>query len=108
MEPKGFDLLLSAFAKAVATNPEWSLVIAGGGPLLSELRDRTSGLGIADRVVFPGVVKGLDGMLWSADIFALSSRYEGHPNVLVEAMAAGVPVVALIAPVPCATSSGTG
>jgi GalNAc-alpha-(1->4)-GalNAc-alpha-(1->3)-diNAcBac-PP-undecaprenol alpha-1,4-N-acetyl-D-galactosaminyltransferase len=91
---KGFDLLIKAFAQVCDTHPEWTLTILGEGELRSELEDLCSQLKLEDRVFLPGVVKNIDAQLRKADIFALSSRFEGFPVTLCEAMACGVPVVA--------------
>ncbi|HEV7586965.1 MAG TPA: glycosyltransferase, partial [Longimicrobium sp.] len=89
---KGFDLLPRAFAAAQL--PGARLVVAGGGAGLGELRGLADALGIGARVHWlghrddgPEVVAGLD-------VFVLPSRSEGMANVMLEAMAAGVPVIA--------------
>lgn len=90
---KGFDILLRAFAKAWRSRPGWSLVILGEGPLRRELAELTSELGMEDAVKMPGLVKNPHDYLRQADIFALSSRFEGFPVSLLEAMALGAAVV---------------
>jgi GalNAc-alpha-(1->4)-GalNAc-alpha-(1->3)-diNAcBac-PP-undecaprenol alpha-1,4-N-acetyl-D-galactosaminyltransferase len=90
---KGFDVLIRAFAAVAADYPQWSLEILGEGPdrpLLEGLRDK---LGLHDRIRLPGF-RDLCGPLASAGVFVLPSRFEGFPNVLVEAMAHGNAVVA--------------
>jgi glycosyltransferase involved in cell wall biosynthesis len=94
---KGFDILLRAFAIAARQAPDWCLVIAGDGPQRDALRALAASLGLAERVQFRGVVDAA-GLMRSSDAFVLASRYEGFPNALVEAMAAGVPVVATDCP----------
>ncbi|VAX23741.1 hypothetical protein MNBD_NITROSPINAE02-1784 [hydrothermal vent metagenome] len=90
---KGFDILLKAFASAIDKNREWSLVILGDGPLRRALEQMAVKLGIEPNVSMPGTVKNPFAYLRQADIFVLSSRYEGFPMALCEAMACGAPVV---------------
>src|SRR5262245_48394279 len=85
---KGPDLLIDAFAKFVRENPHWSLQIAGDGPMDSELKSRVRRLGIRDHVLFLGCVSDPTDLLTRASVFVLSSRFEGTPNSLLEAMAA--------------------
>ncbi|MGK6321609.1 glycosyltransferase [Sphingomonas sp. DT-51] len=91
---KGFDLLIDAFARLAPTHPEWKLVIWGEGPGRPTLHARIDSLGLGARVTLPGNSAVPGGWLDQAGVFALSSRYEGMPNVLGEAMAAGIPAAA--------------
>jgi glycosyltransferase involved in cell wall biosynthesis len=91
---KGFDLLLRAFARCAQRHPEWSLVIAGDGPSRRQLEVQAADAGLAERVHFPGLVRDVDTLLARSDLFVLSSRFEGFPNVLVEAMSVGLAPVA--------------
>ena len=95
---KGFDLLLRAFAATAANLPQLRLVIAGEGPDSQNLRDLAVQLGVGARVSFPGQVRGLTALMKAAVAFILPSRYEGFPNVLLEALAVGVPCVAVDCP----------
>ncbi len=91
---KGFDLLIKAFAQVCDTHPEWTLTILGEGDMRAELEELCVKLQLEERVYMPGVVKNIDAHLRKADIFALSSRFEGFPVTLCEAMACGVPSIA--------------
>ncbi|MBD9623968.1 glycosyltransferase family 4 protein [Ensifer sp. ENS06] len=92
-EQKGFDLLLEAFAKVASDHPEWKLVIWGEGEARKALEAQRNALGLADRVEMPGVTAKPGLWVETADLFVLSSRYEGWGIALLEAMAAGLPVV---------------
>jgi glycosyltransferase involved in cell wall biosynthesis len=91
---KNLDLLLDAFRTFSLDHPRGTLLIAGDGPERSSLPARAEELRIAGKVRFLGVVRHPWEVLAAADLFALSSRYEGMPNVILEAMAASLPVVA--------------
>lgn len=91
---KGFDVLLDAAALALRADPHAGLVVFGDGDLRPHLEAQISRLHLADRVRLPGFIADLDILLPAADIVALPSHSEGLPNVLLEAAAAGVPVVA--------------
>lgn len=94
---KDHKTLLRAFAELLQRRPA-RLVIFGEGPLLGELRAETEAIGIASRVLFAGYVNDPAAIYASVDLFALTSLTEGFGNVLIEAMAAGVPVVSTDAP----------
>lgn len=89
---KGFDLLLRAFA--AADLPDARVVIAGGGDYLSELQVLATELGVTGRVHFLGHRNDGPDVIAGCDLFVLGSRNEGMANVMLEAMAAGVPVIA--------------
>lgn len=94
VEAKGFDLLVEAAAilRRDGVDADWT--IFGVGPLRDSLVRQASALGVGDRVGFPGHAADLPAAIAPADLFVLSSRREGFGNVLIEAMAAGVPVLA--------------
>ena len=92
---KGFDLLLEAFARVAKDIPDWRLVIWGEGPLRPALEAQRDALGLSrEQVSLPGVSARPGEWIESADAFVLSSRFEGWPNALAEAIAAGLPIVA--------------
>ena len=90
---KNPDLLLRAFAKLSAPA---RLVIAGKGPLRPQLEAQVATLGIANRVEFlgPQLAPQIAEQMRRADVLCMSSLNEGLPNVVIEAMASGLPVVA--------------
>ncbi|MBX3739293.1 MAG: glycosyltransferase family 4 protein [Candidatus Didemnitutus sp.] len=91
---KGFDYLLPALACVAERFPDWRLRIIGEGGERARLEKQAAELGLRDRVDLPGLRPEIGVEYAGAKIFVLPSRYEGFPNALVEAMAAGLPVVA--------------
>ena len=94
VEQKDYPTQLRAFAFAAARVPGLRMVIAGDGPLRSSLEDLTRDLGIADRVQFLGNWNDVPALLRSVDLFALASKFEPFGVALLEAKAAGLPIVA--------------
>lgn len=88
---KNFDLAVRAFA--MLPDREARLVILGDGPLRADLERTAHRLGVADRVHMPGWTPDIRPWLDGARLFLLSSDYEGYPAVIVEALAAGRPVI---------------
>lgn len=100
LEPaKGFDRLVDAFATIAPDYPDWALVILGEGADRGRLEAKVAGYGLDARIRLPGRAGNIGDCYASADAYVLSSRAEGFPNSLLEAMAYGVPAVA----VDCAT-----
>ncbi|MFN6468121.1 MAG: glycosyltransferase family 4 protein [Nostoc sp. SerVER01] len=95
---KGFDLLLQAFAKVKDNYPQWTLTILGDGKLRPELESLCKQLGLSDRVYFPGMVNNTYAFLQQAELFIMSSRFEGFPNAICEAMACGLPIISTDCP----------
>jgi glycosyltransferase involved in cell wall biosynthesis len=88
---KNFSLLLCAFAKMAEADDQ--LLILGEGPQRKRLEGLARKLGIGGQLSMPGHVGSVADALTSADVFVTSSNYEGLPSVVVEALAAGVPIV---------------
>jgi glycosyltransferase involved in cell wall biosynthesis len=95
---KGFDLLIDAYAKVHARHPDWRLDIFGHGDLQPDLEARIAAHGLTGAARLRGVTARLPEELSAAGMFVLSSRFEGLPMVLLEAMTLGVPAVAFDCP----------
>ncbi|MBP2705121.1 glycosyltransferase family 4 protein [Microbispora sp. RL4-1S] len=95
---KGFDLLIPAFAQVVRRHPEWRLRIFGTGPKTAELRGLISEHGLSAQVSLKGRTSRLPEELARASVYALSSRFEGLPMVMIEAMSHALPVAAFDCP----------
>jgi len=93
VEQKGVDVLLKAAAIAFNKVPNWHVAIIGDGTLRHELQALANKLGIATRVHWYGHVDNPIPYLKAADAFILTSRFEGSPNALLEAMACGLPPI---------------
>lgn len=89
---KNFALLLKAFAEFAGADDR--LLIVGEGPQRDRLLSLSQRLGIGDRVSMPGHVQSATETLAAADVFVMSSDYEGVPAVIIEALAAAVPIIA--------------
>lgn len=85
--------LLEAFARVVEHRPDCRLEILGDGPLRAQLEERARGLNLSDSVRFLGAGLQVAKFLETIDSFVLSSVYEGLPLTVLEAMAAGLPIV---------------
>lgn len=93
-EVKQQETLLRAFALLIAQVPTAKLVLVGDGPMRKYLESVTSKLGITERVTFAGAQLRPENYIAAMDVFALTSRSEGTPLSILEAWAAGKPVIA--------------
>ncbi len=98
VEQKGFDLLISAFSSVSEANPNWHLSIFGEGPLEKVLKNQIETLNLASRVQLCGRTNTMMEEMSNSDIFVLSSRFEGFPNALLEAMGTGLACIAFDCP----------
>lgn len=92
-DQKGFDLLIHAFQRLADRFPDWRLVILGEGPEREFLQAQIEAAGLGNRIALPGVAGNVGEWYAAADLYVISSRFEGFPNTLVEALAYGLPVV---------------
>jgi glycosyltransferase involved in cell wall biosynthesis len=91
---KGFDLFVSAAAEVARRDPGIGFILFGDGPLREALAAQVAALGLGERFVLAGFRTDLQAFLPVCDLAVLSSHTEGLPVVVLEALAAGVPVVA--------------
>jgi len=100
VERKGFHRVIACLPELLQAHPTLHYLVVGGpcpeGDMSQALKDQVAGLGLEDRVHFLGSIspKDLKWPLSAADVFVLSTRNEGWANVILEAMACGLPVVA--------------
>lgn len=92
---KNFQLLIGSFSQADLGKAGWKLVILGEGLERAMLERTVRELRLSDHVFLPGSEQNLNVWFERADIFALTSRFEGFPNALLEAMSAGTAVVSV-------------
>ncbi|MFT3848105.1 MAG: glycosyltransferase family 4 protein [Propionivibrio sp.] len=90
---KGYDLLIRAFARVASTFPDWKMIILGDGPLRAPITDWIDQAGLVGRVEMLGITRDVDAWFSRCGLYVHSSRSEGFPNALIEAMAAGAPVL---------------
>lgn len=95
---KGFDRLVAAWAPLAREFPDWQLHIYGEGRCRAALERQISSLGIRGSVRLPGYASDFDEVLSTAALFAMPSRFEGFPMVLLEAMSHGLPLVSFDCP----------
>lgn len=92
-DEKGYDVLVRAFSRVVVRHPDWRLIILGQGPGRGALEEMALGLGIRDSVDLHGTVEDPEEWMARAGLFVMTSRFEGFPNALLEAMAVGAAVI---------------
>ncbi len=97
-EEKGYDQLIQAFAKVATQHQQASLVLLGEGDMRPKLESLIDELSLQDRVLLPGKVEKPHSIIEKADIIALSSRYEGFPNALLEGMSLGLAAISYNCP----------
>jgi glycosyltransferase involved in cell wall biosynthesis len=95
---KSFSFLIEAFVQVAARHPDWQLQICGDGPRREHLETLIDKLDAGANVTLAGRVLEMNSAMAKASIFALSSRFEGFPMVLLEAMSIGLPVVSFDCP----------
>jgi glycosyltransferase involved in cell wall biosynthesis len=91
---KNYRLLMESFRKVMKRQSNSTMLMAGDGELRTELENFADEIGLRDKVKFLGLRKDIPALLAASDVFVLSSDWEGLPLVVIEAMAAGKPVVA--------------
>lgn len=97
-EPKDYGTLLEALAVLRQRKLDIRLVVLGDGPHKAALHDKARALGVDDCVEWKGWVTNIHAVMATCDVFTFASTYEGFGNVLVEAMACGLPVVSTDCP----------
>lgn len=98
IERKGFDRLIEAYAPLAEAHPEWQVLIYGKGSDRKKLRRMIEDRGLDGKVVLKGFDRNYHATITDASVYAMTSRFEAFPMVLLEAMSAGVPVVAFDCP----------
>lgn len=92
--PKDYSNMLKAFAIVAQCRPEARLIIVGDGPLRQVMAEFAKKLGLVNQVTFLGIRRDIPELMNAADGYVMSSSWEGMANVLLEASATGLPIVA--------------
>ena len=95
---KGYDILIDAFAAVASELPQWDLAIFGEGPERAALSQRIAAHCLDERIALRGVTAAVASVYREADALVHAARYEGYPNVIIEALASGLPVIATDSP----------
>ena len=90
---KGFGPLIETFSRLAQDFPDWMLVILGEGPDREALEHQVQSVGLVGRIRLPGQAGNVSRWYKAADLYVMSSRSEGFPNTLIEAMMHGLPAV---------------
>jgi glycosyltransferase involved in cell wall biosynthesis len=90
---KGFDMLVKAFGQIASSRPDWDLVILGEGEERENLLSAIASMDLSNRIFLPGKAGNVSQWYKRAELFVLSSRFEGFPCTLIEAMAHSLAVV---------------
>ena len=104
---KGFDMLIPAWAQVAAKHPDWRLRICGEGQLRGRLKELVDEHGLGESVSLPGACD-MDEAMGSSSIFVMSSRFEGFPLILIEAMSKSMAVISFDCPTGPADVIDTG
>lgn len=95
---KGYDMLVDVWKNVSGKHPDWKLIVFGFGPEHDSLSKKISSLGLDDNVIINAPVSDIVSEYLNASIFVSSSRYEGLPMTLLEAMSCGLPCVSFACP----------
>lgn len=95
---KGFDRLVTAWQEVAEQHPDWTLRIYGAGPQKANLATQIADLGLTGKVQLMGATKDVGAALAEASVYVLSSRHEGFPMTILEAMAKGMAIVSFASP----------
>jgi glycosyltransferase involved in cell wall biosynthesis len=90
---KGYDMLIDAWRLIAPNHPDWTLEIFGQGEWHKLLQDKIAHYNLKEKVVLKGIVSNVEKVYCDSSIYVMSSRYEGFPMVLIEAMSCGLPIV---------------
>ncbi|QXF11816.1 MULTISPECIES: glycosyltransferase [Sphingopyxis] len=92
------ELLIDAFAEVAASAPDWDVAMLGDGPMRAAMREKVEAAELSDRILLPGFASNLGEWYKRAELFVMTSKFEGFPNTLLEAMAHGIASIAYDVP----------